>query len=53
MYKTLGFTWICEVFCPASVFVPADRNVARNPQRFIHVAVGCNFVKHDTNLIFR
>ena len=39
MYKTLGFKWICEAFCPASAFVTADRVVARNPQRFIHATV--------------
>jgi hypothetical protein len=37
MYKTLGFKWLFEVFCPASAFATADRVVARNPQRFIHV----------------
>jgi hypothetical protein len=39
MYKTLGFRWLCEVFCPASAFATADREEARNPQRFIHVSV--------------
>jgi len=39
MYKTLGFRWIIEVFCPASAFVSADSDEARNPQRFIHVIV--------------
>ena len=39
MYKTLGFKWLFQVFCPASAFVTADRNEARNPQRFIHVSV--------------
>lgn len=39
MYKTLGFKWLHECFCPASAFVSADRNEARNPQRFIHVTV--------------
>jgi hypothetical protein len=34
MYKTLGFKWFLEVFCPASAFVTADRDEARNPQRF-------------------
>jgi hypothetical protein len=42
MYKTLGFRWLFEVFCPASAFVSADRDVARNPQRFIHVTVVFN-----------
>jgi hypothetical protein len=40
MYKTLGFRWVYEAFCPASAFVTADRDEARNPQRFIHVSVG-------------
>jgi len=39
MYKTLGFKWLHEVFCPAFAFVTADRDEARNPQRFIHVTV--------------
>ncbi|SKC24293.1 hypothetical protein SAMN03080601_03592 [Alkalitalea saponilacus] len=39
MYKTLGVKWLLEVFCPASAFVTADRDEARNPQRFIHVTV--------------
>jgi hypothetical protein len=42
MYKTLGFKWLPEVFCPASAFVTADRDEARNPQRFIHVSVVLN-----------
>jgi hypothetical protein len=39
MYKTLGVKWLFEVFCPASAFATADRDEARNPQRFIHVSV--------------
>lgn len=39
MYKTLGFNWLIEVFCPALAFVTADSEEARNPQRFIHVTV--------------
>ena len=39
MYKTLGFKWLYEVFCPASAFATADSDEARNPQRFIHVTV--------------
>lgn len=35
MYKTEGFKWLREVFCPASAFATADRDEARNPQRFI------------------
>jgi hypothetical protein len=42
MYKTLGAMWLIEAFCPASAFVSADRDEARNPQRFIHVTVGSN-----------
>ena len=37
MYKTLGFKWLFEVFCPAIAFATADREDTRNPQRFIHV----------------
>lgn len=43
MYKTLGFKWLCEVFCPALAFATADSDDARNPQRFIHVAVRAHF----------
>ncbi len=39
MYKTLGVKLLIEVSCPASAFATADREVARNPQRFIHVTV--------------
>ncbi|MBW8326028.1 MAG: hypothetical protein K0M50_14780 [Prolixibacteraceae bacterium] len=39
MYKTLGFRWLFEVFCPASAFATADSDEARNPQCFIHVSV--------------
>lgn len=39
MYKTLGSKWFLEVFCPAYAFATADSDEARNPQRFIHVAV--------------
>jgi hypothetical protein len=45
MYKTLGFKWLIEVFCPASAFVTADRNEARNPQRFIHVPLAVILIK--------
>jgi len=45
MYKTLGVKWLHKVFCPASAFATADREVARNPQRFIHVTVGGNGIK--------
>ena len=39
MYKTLVFKWLHEAFCPPSAFVSADRDEARNPQRFIHATV--------------
>jgi hypothetical protein len=39
VYKTLGFKWLNQAFCPASAFVSADRNEDRNPQRFIHATV--------------
>lgn len=42
MYKPLGFKWLVECFCPASAFESADKDEARNPQRFIHVTVGCH-----------
>lgn len=45
MYKTLGFMWLHEVFCPASAFATADRDGARNPQHFIHVSVGIHCKK--------
>lgn len=51
MYKTLGFKWLNQSFCPASAFVSADRNVAPNPQRFIHVAVGGNNKKLTMNAL--
>ncbi len=43
MCKTLGFKWFCQVLCPTSAFISVYRNVVRNPQRFIHVTVVCNF----------
>ena len=42
MYKTLGFKCLIEAFYPASAFVSADRDEARNPQRFIQVTVSKN-----------
>jgi len=39
VYKALGFKWLNQAFCPACAFVSADRNGARNPQRFIHATV--------------
>lgn len=35
VYKALGIRCLSQAFCPASAFVSADRNEARNPQRFI------------------
>jgi membrane-associated protease RseP (regulator of RpoE activity) len=52
MYKTLGFRWLFEVFCPASAFVTADRDESRNPQRFIHVSVASNFKKDTYMIVF-
>jgi len=48
MYKTLGFKWLFEISCPASAFVSADRDEARNPQRFIHVTVTTHFENGGT-----
>jgi len=45
MYKTLGFRWLNQAFCPASAFATADRDEARNPQRFIHVSVSIQWKK--------
>ena len=39
VYKTLGFKWLNQAFCPASTFVSVDRYEARNPQRFIHTTL--------------
>jgi len=47
MYKTLGFKWLHEVFCPAFAFVTADRDEARNPQRFIV----CREAEHRQNIV--
>jgi hypothetical protein len=38
----LGFSWLIQAFCPASAFVLAEMNEARNPQRFIHAIVRGN-----------
>jgi len=46
MYKTLGFRWLIEISCPASALVSADRDEARNPQRFIHVTVSHHLMRH-------
>ena len=37
--KHWGLSGNLKLFCPASAFATADREVARNPQRFIHVTV--------------
>jgi|BioPla2DNA2_1021312.scaffolds.fasta_scaffold77833_1 hypothetical protein len=47
LYKALGFKWLNQVFCPASAFVSADRNEARNPQRFIV----CREAEHRQNIV--
>ncbi len=55
MYKTLGFKWLIQVYCPASALVSADRYEARNPQRFIHATVTTYIEKKFTdmkNIIF-
>jgi hypothetical protein len=49
MYKTLGFRWLHDIFCPASAFVTADSDEARNPQRFIHVTVTHKLKKSNRN----
>jgi hypothetical protein len=49
MYKTLGVKWLLEVFCPALAFATADRDEARNPQRFIHASVSNNNKKNTLN----
>ncbi len=46
--KHWGVKWLIQAFCPASAFVSADRNEARNPQRFIHATVGGNYRKPET-----
>jgi hypothetical protein len=38
------------VFCPASAFVSADKDEARNPQHFIHVAVSGKHFKDSKKL---
>jgi len=50
MYKTLGVKWLFKTFCPALAFVSVDKDEARNPQRFIHVTVGGNFVKKKSDI---
>ena len=51
MYKTLGFRWLIESFCPASAFVSADSDEARNPQRFIYVNVSNrNKTRYETDI---
>ena len=47
MYKTLGVKWLLEVFCPASAFATADKEVARNPQHFIV----CREAEHRQNIV--
>jgi len=45
VYKTLGFKWLIKAFYPASAFVSADSDEARNPKRFIHVNVSGHNIK--------
>jgi hypothetical protein len=49
MYKTLGFRWLYQVFCPASAFVSADSDETRNPQRFIHVPLAATRAGQGSN----
>ena len=51
MYKTLGFMWLHEIFCPALAFVTAESDEARNPQRFIHVSVSPHLKKKSNDLL--
>jgi len=37
--KHWGIKWLNQTFCAASAYVSADRNEARNPQRFKHATV--------------
>ena len=46
MYKILGVWQLSASFCPASAFVTADSDEARNPQHFIHVTVMVH-IKND------
>jgi hypothetical protein len=52
VYKVLVFKWLNQAFCTAWAFVSADRNEARNPQRFIHANVSIQWKKtqqqHET-----
>jgi len=52
MYKTLGVKLLFETFCPASAFVTADSDEARNPQSLIHVTVGGNCKTVRDNIHF-
>ena len=47
MYKTLGFKWLFEIFCPASAFTTTDSDEARNPQRFIYVTL-CGILERQS-----
>ena len=47
VYKTLGFKWLNQAYCPASAFVSADSYEARNPQRFIHATVSIQWIKQQ------
>jgi len=39
VYKTFGFKYLNQSFCPASAFVSTVTDEALNPQRFINVSV--------------
>lgn len=49
MYITLRFKRLREAFCPASVFLTADRDEARNRQYFIYVTVVVHLLKLKIN----
>ena len=50
MYKILGVWQLSARFCPASAFVTADSDEARNPQHFIHVTVMGKFKKRYSEM---
>jgi len=49
MYITLVVKCLLKALCHALAFVTAEREVARNPQRFIHVTVSA-MLKKNTNI---
>ena len=44
---------VIRAFCPASAFATADRDEARNPQRFIHVSVIAHFKMTEFQTAYR